>query len=110
MTATVPLSQLAAVIRSKNAGPYEITFDVMFTDHATYAHVRDSGALTLQTMARAYGVNEQDVRYCDFFQPALAFKLTLVRPGRQGSIGERDTFGAQQHAPLLDIPIPAPAG
>lgn len=109
MTGTVPLAQLATVIRSKNAGPYEITFDVIFTDHATYAHVRDSGTLTEQTMMQAFGVDEHDIRYCDFFEPALAFKLTLIRPGDQGGIGERDTFGAQQHAPLLDIPIPAPS-
>lgn len=108
MTATVPLAELAAVIRSKNAGPYEITFDVLFTDHTTYAHVRDSGAITAAAMAQAYGVDEREIRYCAFFEPALAFKLTLIRPGNQGSVGERDTFGAQQHAPLLDLQIPAP--
>lgn len=41
-----------------------------------------------------------------FFEPALAFKFTIKRSGGQGSIGERDTFGAQQHAPLLSVQIP----
>ena len=31
------LRELAKVVRSKNAGPYEITFDVMFTDEARRA-------------------------------------------------------------------------
>ena len=44
---------------------------------------------------------------CMFFDPARAFKLTLRRNWAQGSVGERDTFGAQQHAPLLDIMIPS---
>ncbi|MDH6523376.1 hypothetical protein M2163_000119 [Streptomyces sp. SAI-135] len=109
MSATVPLKDLAEVIRSKNAGPYEITFDVMFTDADRYAHVRDSGVLNPTALASLYSVTESDVRTCQFFEPALAFKLTLVRQGDQGSVGERDTFGAQQHGPLLDILVPAPA-
>ncbi|WP_225625844.1 DUF4387 domain-containing protein [Streptomyces werraensis] len=111
MTATVPLKDLARVVRSKNAGPYEITFDVMFTDPAVYAHVRDSGVLTRAAVARLYAAAEGDVRTCQFFEPALAFKFTLVRhgsQGRQGSVGERDTFGAQQHGPLLDVLVPVP--
>lgn len=108
MSDTVLLSELADVIRSKNAGPYEITFDVMFTDYDTYAHVRDHGGLTVQRMCAVFGREASDVVYCDFFEPALAFKLTLLRHGSQGGPGERDTFGAQQHAPLLGLTVPAP--
>jgi hypothetical protein len=109
-TATVPLKDLARVIRSKNAGPYEITFDVMFTDSAVYTHVRDSGALTAATIAALYRIDEAELTYCAFFEPALAFKFTMLRHGDQGGVGERDTFGAQQHAPLLDLAIPIPGG
>ena len=35
----------------------------------------------------------------------MAFKMTVKRHGHQGSSGERDTFGAAQHAPLMDIMI-----
>jgi len=108
---SVALQDLAKVIRSKNAGPYEITFDVMFTDPAVYAHVRDSDVLTRAAIAKLYRIDDADITYCSFFEPALAFKFTLIRQdaqGKQGSVGERDTFGAQQHAPLLDIQIPPP--
>ena len=49
-----------------------------------------------------------DVVTCMFFDPAQAFKCTLKRTGTsaQGSVGERDTFGAQQHAPLMEIEVP----
>jgi len=106
MMAATPLKDLAQVIRSKNAGPFEITFDVMFTDPAVYARVRDSGVLTRDRMAELYRIDDSDITYCSFFEPALAFKFTLIRRGDQGGVGERDTFGAQQHAPLLDLPIP----
>ncbi len=103
---TVALTEMAKVIRSKNAGPYELTFDVMFTDRTNFEQVRDSGVLTRESVATLFKVPDRDIIYCDFFEPALAFKTTLIRHGAQGGIGERDTFGAQQHAPLLAIMVP----
>ena len=99
----VPLRDLAKVIRSKNSGPFEITFDVLFDSKQTYEQVKHSGALTKEGLAKTYGVSLDDVIVFMFFDPALAFKLTLRRQWAQGSTGERDTFGAQQHAPLLDV-------
>lgn len=106
MTKAAPLKDLASVIRSKNAGPYEITYDVIFTDSDAYERVRRSGALSRASVAALYRISEEDITYCDFFAPARAFKFTHIRRGDQGSVGERDTFGAQQHAPLLDVSIP----
>lgn len=40
------LGDQASVVRSKNAGPYEITFDIMFADDETYLKVKKCGALT----------------------------------------------------------------
>lgn len=59
-----------------------------------------------ERMAALYRLEDSAITYCDFFEPALAFKLTHIRAGAQGGIAERDTFGAQQHAPLLDLDIP----
>ena len=33
------MRELASVIRSKNAGPFEITFDILFADAETYRRV-----------------------------------------------------------------------
>ncbi len=99
------LKDIAKVIRSKNSGPFEITFDVIFNDQAAYRRVKTSGALDQAKMERLYNVPSADVVVCMFFDPAMAFKMTLRRRWAQGSVGERDTFGAQQHAPLLDIAV-----
>jgi hypothetical protein len=99
------LLELAKVLRSKNSGPFEITFDVLFDDEAVYRRVKESGALRPDDLAKRFKVPVEDVLVCMFFDPARAFKLTLKRNWKQGSIGERDTFGAQQHAPLFDIVI-----
>ena len=40
-----------------------------------------------------------------FFDPAMAFKMTIRRRGARARPAKRDTFGAQQHAPLLDVTI-----
>jgi len=101
------LRELAKVIRSKNAGPFEITFDVIFDDDRQYAQVKASGALSRDRICALYGVPEADIVTHMFFDPARAFKLTLKRRWAQGSVGERDTFGAQQHAPLMDVEIAA---
>jgi Domain of unknown function (DUF4387) len=40
------------------------------------------------------------------YDPGLAIKFTIRRDRPSGSPGERDVFGAQQYAPLFDLPIP----
>jgi hypothetical protein len=101
----IPLRELAQVIRSKNAGPFELTFDVIFDRKSAYEEVKASGQLTADKLARLYGIAREDILVAMFFDPAMAFKMTVRRRWDQGSSGERDTFGAQQHAPLLDIMI-----
>lgn len=102
------LKELAKVIRSKNSGPYEITFDIMFPSAENYERVKSSGVLGKDLICRLYHVEPEAIVADMFFDPALAYKFTLRRPGKslQGSIGENDTFGTQQYAPLFDVEIP----
>lgn len=102
---TVPLSELASIIRSKNAGPYRITFDILFTDPARYRAVRDSGSVTKETVARAYGIAPEEITSFFNVDMASAIKITLRRRRAQGAFGESDIYGCQQHAPLLDLPV-----
>ncbi|KAF9879305.1 CoA-transferase family III [Colletotrichum karsti] len=102
-----PLSQVARIIRSKNSGPFEMTFDVMFDDPAVYSRVKEANVFTNETIKALYRVTDEDILTNMYFDPALAWKCTIKRPWAQGSVGERDTLGTQQHAPLLAIRIPA---
>jgi hypothetical protein len=104
------LKDIASVVRSKNSGPFEITLDVLFDDIVHFRRVKESGALDLDVIKKHYHLQKSDVLTYTFFEPALGWKCTFKRPWPQGSIGETDTFGAQQHAPLLTIPIPAAKG
>ena len=40
------------------------------------------------------------------YPPAFAFKATIERRTPSGAVGDTDVYGAQQHAPLLDVEVP----
>jgi crotonobetainyl-CoA:carnitine CoA-transferase CaiB-like acyl-CoA transferase len=101
------LAHVARIIRSKNSGPFEMTFDVMFDDPKVYKRVKGADILTNETIKALYHVSDEDILTNMYFDPALAWKCTIKRPWAQGSVGERDTLGTQQHAPLLAVKVPA---
>lgn len=98
------LVDLAKVLRSKNAGALYVTLDVMFEDEATYRRVRDSGALNAERIAALYRVSHNQVSVIPY-DVAYAIKITLPRAHASGDPLDNDVYGAQQHAPLLDIDI-----
>ncbi len=100
------LGDLAPIVRSKNAKPFRLTFDVIFDDPATYERVKASKVLTRERIAALYGVEPAQVLSVHAFDPGLAIKLTLRRPVPQGWPGDTDIYGCQQHAPLLDVEVP----
>ena len=106
MTKEVSIIDLVKVIRSKNAGPFELTFDIIFKDQETYEKVKRTKVITKELIAKLYQVPIEKVLYFVEFDPANAIKATIVKPMDSGSIGETDVYGAQQHAPLLEIKIP----
>jgi hypothetical protein len=102
------LGDVATVVRSKNAGPFELTLDVMFEDRAVYEAVRDGGIFTAEAVARLYRIELQDVLAVIHVDAANAVKVTLRRRLPAGSPGDTDVYGAQQHAPLLMIELDLP--
>ena len=109
----VPIIDLARVIRSKNSGPYELTFDIVFKDRSSFRLAVASGIFTPELFACLYGIAADQVLNLVFFEEACAVKATIVRPVVSGDPGETDVYGAQQHAPLLSLEIPverAPRG
>jgi hypothetical protein len=105
------LSDLCHIIRSKNAGPYEITIDAMFSSEADYQAVKDSGLLSPHNVADALGIPEEDIIWIGFFDPAISFKVTIprVRSGKKKSAGgfmENDIHGSQEHMGLASLKLP----
>lgn len=95
------LFDIADVIRSKNSGPYELTFDIIFKDFETFNKVAEANIINKSMFAKLYSIKEDDILDIVNFKPAKAIKITIVKPICSGDLGERDVYGAQQHYPLL---------
>ena len=98
------LKEIASLIRSKNAGPFVLTFDIMFSSQKDYDDVARSGALSRNAFAELYRCPVESVRFFEC-PNALAFKFSIPRPITQGDLGDGDMHGGQQHAPLMEIPV-----
>src|SRR5450759_1702978 len=98
------LAEIAKLIRSKNAGPFWLTFDVMFADAATYRRVRDQHVITIDVVSRLYHQPPDHVRVFAH-DSALAIKVSMPRPQSSGSAFDTDVFGGQQYAPLMDLTV-----
>lgn len=99
------LYDVAKVLRSKNSGPFELTMDCLFEEEAMYAKVRDSGIINKKLVSELYQIPEEMIVNIVFFDPALGFKITIARKVSSGSVGDTDVYGAQQHAPLMELLI-----
>lgn len=101
------LGDLASVIRSKNAGPFQVTIDIMFGNADDYHRVLRSGAFSAAEIARRYRIAESEVAVIAF-ERVHAIKITIPRrwgARGSGSAGDRDVYGAQQHGPIVDLEI-----
>ena len=97
------LRDVASVIRSKNAGPFELTLDVLLKDAETFEKVKNANIINQEVIAKLYCIPVEDVLSIVYFPNANAIKATIVRPLPSGAMGERDVYGAQQHAPLVNF-------
>ena len=102
----IRLMELAKVLRSKNSGPFMITLDVLFDRAENYYRVKESKVLTPECICAIYGLGKADLCGIYFFDAAMGFKITYNRPVSSGTCGDRDVYGAQQHAPLMELLIP----
>ncbi len=99
------LNDIAAILRSKNAGPLNVTFDIMFDSREAYLRVMNSGVLTPALVAQLYDVPE---KYVDVigYDIVDSIKVTIPRKVISGALEDTDIYGCQQQAALANIMIP----
>ena len=98
------LSDIAQVIRSKNAGPRRLTLDIILGSDADYQRVVQAPALGAENVGRLYDVPAEQVTVIPY-PVGRAIKIVMARSIMAGDPGDQDVYGAQQHAPLLNIEI-----
>ncbi len=97
------LLDVAKVIRSKNAGPFELTLDIIFKNTESYTDFREQQVLTEEKVSELFRISTSEIHKVVYFDLVNAVKITIKRALPSGSPGDTDIYGAQQHAPLLNL-------
>ena len=90
------------ILRSKNAGPLFITFDLIFHTREDMEYV--SSALDLDDIAKAYETDKSKISIIRY-DVVNSIKITFPRKCISGSIKDFDIYGCQQHMPLAKIQL-----
>ena len=98
------LFELCNLIRSKNAGPFVLTFDLMFSSRENYERAKRAQPLTKAGLAALYGQREEDITLV-YHDHAMAIKASMPRPIFQGELPDSDCYGGQQYVPLLHLQV-----
>lgn len=96
------LSDYTKILRSKNAGPLYLTFDLIFPDREKMEYVLPR--LEKERIGSAYGVDPESVEIIGY-GVVNAIKVTFPRKTVSGNLDDNDIYGCQQHMPLADIII-----
>jgi hypothetical protein len=101
------LRDMAAVIRSKDAGVNRVTFDIIFASGENYEAALYSNAFSKDNVASVLKLPPQRVIGTFFVDACNTIKISIDRPSISASIDDRDVFGTQQQAAIetMDIPI-----
>ena len=102
------LTELCEVIRSKQAGPFRLTFDLLFKNEKIYKAVRDNKVLQPVSIAKMFNLTPDKITNFVYYDPAYAVKITFIRPCVAGSPGDSDVYACQQHAPFLKMKAELP--
>ena len=92
-----------AIVRSKDAGPFRFTLDVIFNNQEQFKQMKDSGVWNQESLSRLCKIDLKAIDECLVYEPARAFKCTYQRPISSGAFGDNDIYGSQQHVPLYEI-------
>lgn len=101
------IGDVARLVRSKNAGPFWLTIDVMFDDDGVFAAVCAQRVFAVEAVATLFKLDPKDVLVFEV-PAARAVKVSFPRSVPSGSPGDADVFGGQQYAAVLDIAVELP--
>jgi len=96
------LIDIAKILRSKNAGPLFITFDIIF--HSSEDMKKVYSSLKKEDIAASYGTDAESIEIIAY-EIVNSIKITFPRRHISGSVYDNDIYGCQQHMPLANIEI-----
>jgi len=100
------ICELARTIRSKNAGYFAVTVEIIFNDRKIYQRIKERRSITEETIAAAYDIPREKVINFHYYDPGMGIKANFLKDVASGGPGETDVYGCQQYVPLMKIDIP----
>ncbi|MBS0219188.1 MAG: DUF4387 family protein [Proteobacteria bacterium] len=100
------LLDMAAVIRSKDAGINRLTFDIIFNSPEQYETGLRSNVFHAEAVAKLLGLPASQMVGTFFVDSCNAIKISIDRPNISASTDERDVFGAQQQSLIERLVVP----
>lgn len=95
-----PLIDYTKILRSKNAGPLFITYDLIFNNNEDMNYIYKT--LKKEDVAKVYGVSPEKIEIIAY-DVVNSIKITFPRKNISGSLVDNDIYGCQQHMPLAKI-------
>lgn len=100
----VKLRDVCRHVRSKNAGPFWVTFDVFFDGPENFARYSMSESLGPAVFESLYGARADLVKRIPVASLNVV-KISYPRPQPQGWRGERDMHQGQSFVRLLEVDL-----
>lgn len=98
------VKDVCRTVRSKVAGPFWVTMDLMFNSQEDYDRYCQSPALSAESIGAVYGVDPKAVLH--FPVPNLrVLKISYPRATPQGGVEERDLHSGQQYTYILGMEL-----
>jgi len=94
------LKDSVKVLRSKNAGVWHITIDIVFKNRELYDRAKSK--INRDFFCRLFKRDTVDYFECDSI---YTLKISFLRDSAAGSIYDTDCLGANFYIPLMDIEI-----
>ena len=94
------LMDYTKILRSKNAGPLFITFDLIFQNNEDMCYIAQR--LTKEQIAKAYDIPVEQIDII-VYSVVNSIKITFPRKNISGSLADTDIYGCQQHIALANI-------
>jgi hypothetical protein len=98
------LYDIAQVVRSKNAGPFTLTLDIILKNDEDFERVLNAESFNSKHIAEIYRAKASEVKIHPF-KAVKAIKISMPRVISSGAPGDNDVYGSQQHLPLANLEI-----
>jgi hypothetical protein len=98
------IRECTTTFRTRNAGAFIVSADIVFRSEALYVAWRDSGIITAELVGERMRVDPATVQIIDY-PAAFALKITVPRRTVAGGPDDTDLDSAAQFVPLLDLDL-----